>query len=113
MSSFTTQPGFSSRSATGHLTQFPQRDEAQMSDMKSGFSNSEPDENAAPDVHPDVAEPHHPEPGFSNAMAVVAVEGQTVKAEAVTDQPDAAADDTEESVPNAAKKAAKKTAKKG
>lgn len=84
-----------------------------MSDMEAGFSNSEPDDNAAPDVHPDVAEPHHPEPGFSNAMAVVAVEGKTVKAEAVSDQADADSDKPAEEKPAAKKTAAKKsTAKK-
>jgi hypothetical protein len=35
-----TSPGFSSRSITSGYTQFPQRDEAQMSELEPGFSNS-------------------------------------------------------------------------
>lgn len=69
---------------------------------EAGWSNSDPAEDAPADVHPDVAEPHHPEPGFSNGMAVVAVEGQVVKAEATDKQPQADAED----------KPAKKTAAK-
>lgn len=75
-----------------------------MSDMEAGFSNSDAVDDAPADVHPDVAEPFHPEPGFSNAMAVVAVEGQTVKAEAVSTDAEADAD----AEPRPAKKAAAK-----
>lgn len=68
----TTSPGFSSRSSQSITKQFPQRDEAGMSETEkeAGWSNSEPVEDAPHDVAVEVAEPEELEPGFSNAKAV-------------------------------------------
>lgn len=103
----TTAPGFSSRSSGFTFQQFPQRDEAQMSDndLKAGWSNSEPAEHAPEDVHPEVESPREPEPGFTNSAAVTAVEGETVSASATSDAQDS-------SEPARKKSAAKKAAPK-
>lgn len=82
-----TQPGFSSRTVTDRIQQFPQRDEALMDQVEhatdfaeqpaEGFSNSDPAAHAPDDVAPDVnIEPL--EPGFTNDKAVGGAETKVV-----------------------------------
>lgn len=82
------QPGFSSRSSIHVVKQFPQRDEAAMSEHhpEPGFSNSEAVEAAPQDVVPDVQVPDQPEPGFSNDLAIVAEDGPEVVEKPVEDE---------------------------
>ncbi len=102
----TTTPGFSSRSTDTATRQFPQRDE-RMSEMEqeAGWSNSEPVEDVAESVYPDIDAPEELDPGFSNAKAVG---GDAPEVEAKVVEDDKAED---KSVKPAAKKAPAK--KKG
>jgi hypothetical protein len=104
MAFMSTMPGFSSRSSVHLIKQFPHRDEAAMSEHEPepGFSNSEPVEDAAQDVMPDVQTPEEPDPGFSNAKAV--------KNDDAPAADEDAADESKDEAP--AKPAAKKSAAK-
>lgn len=102
----TTVPGFSSRSTDHTFMQYPQRDEAQMSEqMGPGFSNSEPVDHAPNDNHPEVSEPDALEPGFSNGKAVKADDAEA-EAKVIAE------DDSTEDQPVAKKASAKKSAAK-
>lgn len=105
------QPGFSSRSAVHVVKQFPQRDEAAMSEHhpEPGFSNSDAVEDAPQDVAPDMQTLDQPDPGFSNGSAVVAEDGPEVVEKSAEDH------QSDEPEKPAKKSAAKKstTKKKG
>lgn len=86
---FAQRPGSSSRSTTQQFRQFPQRDEATMSDgIQAGFSNSEPVADAPQDVRPEVQEPESQEPGYSNGKAIRndTAEAKVVKQESSEDK---------------------------
>lgn len=101
----TTVPGYSSRSSSPHIQQFPQRDEASMSahNPDPGFSNSEAVKQDAAtgriDSSADALQAYNVEPGYSNG-------------DSASKSDDTAAVSEEPKKSPAKKSAAKKSAKK-